>query len=294
MRYGLTPLEFKPIAEAIMEDGFPDFSRFNVVDQVRNGVGLEHIEIIEVSMDIEYIFPSALTPTIIDRLVELKDELGHSYTVHLPILSTELSTFNEPVRRGSIESIVNSIKLAEPLDPEAYVLHATGDLASWVSNLTYSESLVSMVCHLISGFSAAGVEEIISQSEIDSRKIAIENFEFPFEITREIVDQFDTSICFDTGHLLARYSGTESLTDFYRTHRDRIIEIHLHDGSYREIEGTPIRSDHQALGQGEMPIREFLMELVKDDFKGPIIFELTADETVESLEKIEALVPEAL
>ncbi len=43
-----------------------------------------------------------------------------------------------------------------------------------------------------------------------------------------------------------------------------------------------------------MPIRDFLMELIKDKFEGPLVFELTTEETVESLDKIREVVPEAL
>ena len=294
LRYGLSPFEFEPIYKQIIGDGIPDFSRFDVVDYIRGCVEIDHIDVIEVSMDAAYALPGSLTPQTIEKLVDLKDELGHSYTTHLPLWSIELSSFNEPVRKGSVKSIVETMKLVEPLDPEVYVLHATGSLASEFSSLNYEKSMLSMICMLMSGFSAQSVEEIITQTEINPRKIAIENFEFPFDITREVVDEYDTSICFDTGHVLAKYSGDESLTDFYKTHKDRIVEIHLHDGSYKEINGIPVPTDHIALGHGEMPIREFLMELVKDDFKGPIIFELTHDETNESLERIKKVVPEAL
>ena len=294
MRYGLSPFEFKPIYKQIIGDGIPDFSRFDLVEYIRKCVEMDHIDVIEVSMDIVYVLPGSLTPQTIERLVDLKDELGHSYTTHLPFWSVELSSFNEPVRKGSVQSIVETIKLVEPLEPETYVLHATGSLASEFSSMDFEKSELSMICMLMSVFSVQSVEEIITQTEINPRKLAIENFEFPFDITREVVDEHDTSICFDTGHVLAKYSGDESLIDFYRTHKDRIVEIHLHDGSYREIDGLPVPTDHIALGQGEMPIREFLMELVRGDFNGPIIFELTHAETRESLERIKEVVPEAL
>jgi len=43
-----------------------------------------------------------------------------------------------------------------------------------------------------------------------------------------------------------------------------------------------------------MPVREFLRELVRDRFNGPAMFELTAAEAKESLERIRTVVPEAL
>jgi sugar phosphate isomerase/epimerase len=141
---------------------------------------------------------------------------------------------------------------------------------------------------------AKSIEEILARTEINPRKVAIENVEFPFEVTRDLVDQYNTSICFDTGHLLTRYSGDESVLEFYKRHRDRIVEIHLHDGSYEKIGDNVVHRDHMALGRGAMPVREFLKELVKDRFNRPVVFELTAAEAKESLEKIRAVVPEAL
>ncbi len=118
--------------------------------------------------------------------------------------------------------------------------------------------------------------------------------EFPFEITHELVEQYNTSICFDTGHLLTHYSGTESVIEFYRQHRDRIVEIHLHDGSYEKRDDVVVHRDHIPLGRGVMPVRDFLRELLKSKFNGPIIFELSNDEIKESLDYMRKVVPEVL
>jgi len=294
LRFGIVPLEFKPAAERIIVDGVPDFSRFNIIDAVRDAAKMQHIQVIEVTMDVEHVIPNALTPEVISQLVDLKDELGISYTAHLPLWSLELASFNEFVRQASVESIVSSIRLAEPLEPEAYVLHATGALAAEFSRLDMPVNMVMLICNLMSAIAARSLEDIITRSEINPRLLAVENVEFPFSLTRELVDEYDTSICFDTGHLLTRYSGDESVVEFYRRHRDRIVELHLHDGSYAERDGAVIHRDHIALGEGEMPVREFLMELVRDSFNGPVVFELTATQAKQSLNLIETQVPEAI
>ncbi len=294
MRYGVVPLEFKPAAERVLVDGVPDFSRFDILEIVREALNTDHISVIELTLDIEHIIPGALTPKIIDELAELKDELGHSYTAHLPLWSLEPASFNEYIRSGSVESIVHSIKLTEPLEPEYYVLHSTGPLAAEFSNLDFPREMVMLICTLMAGFSARSIEEIITATEMNPRRLAIENIEFPFEITREIVDEYDTSICFDTGHLLTKYSGNESVNEFYGKHKDRIVELHLHDGSYHELGDTAIHRDHIPLGQGEMPVRRFLLELLNDEFDGPLIFELTSSEVTESLAHMAEVVPEAL
>lgn len=296
LRFGITALDFQSTAQQILVDGIPDFSRLNIIDTIRD-VAAEGYSVLELSLDAKYILDSFFTPTSIDQLLVLKDELGLSYTVHLPFWSIELATFNEPVRQGSIKSLIECIKLVEPLVPESYVLHATGCLAAEFSDMPYSKKMVRLICSLLSGFSMQSIEDIITETEIKSRSLAIENCLFPFDITRELIDDLDTSICFDTAHLITRMSGYESVMDFYRDHKDRIIEIHLQDGVYHEYNGTMAREDHLPLGRGIMGdavLMEFLMHLVKDQFRGPIIFELTKDEARESLEYIKKVVPRAL
>ncbi len=293
MRFGLVPLEFGRITKQIMSGNIPDFSKFDITEHLRYALEIEHISVIEISADIQYIIPNSLSEQAIKRLNDLKDELGHTYTVHLPLWSLELASFNEPIRKGGIESIVDSIKLLEPLEPEVYVLHNTGPLATEFSQLNFPKKMVDMICMLMAGISASSIEEILSRTEIDPAKVAIENIEFPFDVTRDIVDEYGLSICFDTGHLLSKQSGDESMLEFYKKHRDKIIELHLHDGRPSKP-GERGYIDHKHLGTGDLPVREFLLELVKDDFNGPIIFELTADEAVKSLQHIKEVVPQAL
>jgi sugar phosphate isomerase/epimerase len=294
MRFGMTALEFGPTVDRIVVDGVPDFSRFNMAEIVREAAQMRHLSAIELTLDIGYIIPGALSQKAIAMLGELKDEMGFTYTAHLPLWSIDLATFNQHIRRAGVECTVDAIKTTEPLQPENYVLHSSGALAAEFSRLELPGNMGMLVSGFMSTFSLASVQEILARTEIDPRRVAIENVEFPFEVTRDVVDDCGTSICFDTGHLLARYSGTESVLEFYRKHRDRITEIHLHDGSFRKDAATVYRQDHKALGVGQLPIREFLMELVRDQFKGPAIFELTTGETVRSLDVIEKVVPEAL
>ncbi|MGY5860428.1 MAG: cobamide remodeling phosphodiesterase CbiR [Candidatus Thorarchaeota archaeon] len=296
LRFGLTALEFQQVARKVIVDGVPDFSRFDVCNLVQETAS-QGWSVIELSMDVKPIIPSSITPESIDRLIELKDELDISYTVHLPYLSIELTTFNEHVRKGSVESIIDIIELSKSLGPEAYVLHSTGDLAAELSTLPYSTDIVHTISMLLAGFAATSVEEIVSRTEINPRKLAIENYIFPFEVMRDVIDDQDTSICFDTAHLLCQMSGTESIMDFYQTHKDRITEIHLQDGNFTKCGGVVDYDDHIPLGTGLMGdsvLREFLLKLVKDKFNGPLIFELTNDEASESLNHIQKIVPEAL
>lgn len=293
MRFGIVAIEFIPALKRIIAGGAPDFSRINMVEIVRETAAIEYIQVIEMPMEIEHMVPGSLTPEVISKLAELKDELGISYTTHLPFWSVEASSFNDFIRSASVDSMVHSIKLAEELEPEAHVLHSTGALPVAYAKQGFSESVDLVVRGYMTSFVMKSIEEIVSKSEVDPRRLAIENVEFPFEFTRDVVDELDTSICFDTGHLLTKMSGDEPLSEFYKRHRDRITEIHLNDGVAEKNEAGG-HQDHLVLGKGEMPIRDFLLELVNDKFEGPLILEMPTEEAIESLNTISNLVPEAL
>jgi len=294
MRFGLQPLAFEPIVGQILVNGVADFSRFTIDNTVRQALKIAHMSAIEVTMDIERMVPGSLTPESVAKLASLKEELGNAFTVHLPFYSLELASFNEHIRQAGVETVVQAIELAGPLEPEAYVLHTTGALAAEFSQLDLSEDMVALICGYMSMFAARSLEEIITRTEIHPRKIAVENVQFPFGVTYELVEQYNTSICFDTGHLLSQQSGTESVIEFYRRYRERIVELHLHDGGYEKRDDIVIRRDHIPLGRGVMPVRDFLRELLRSKFNGPIIFEMKNEWIKESLDYIHKVIPEAL
>jgi len=296
LRFGITALEFQEVAKRVVKDGFPDFSQLDIADLIRDTTS-KGWSVLELSLDIQPIMPSIITSTTINNLLDLKEELNISYSVHLPFWSIELATFNEKVRKGSADSIIETIEITKPLEPEAYVLHATGDLAADFSSKSYRPDLMKLIDSLLAGFAASSVEEILAQTEINPHTLAIENIQFPFEFMRDVIDDLDTGICFDTAHLLCKFSGTESIMDFYNAHNDRIVELHLQDGTYAKYDDAEGHDDHVELGKGIMGddvLREFLLEVVKDEFTGPIIFELSEDEASRSLDYIRKVVPEAL
>ena len=194
LRFGITAMEFQATAQQIIVDGVPDFSRLDPVEIIRDCVQEEY-SITELTLDAQHIIPTLFTPESVSKLVDLKDELGHSYTSHLPFWSIELASFNEHVRKGCIESIVESIELTKPLDPEAYVLHATGEIGNYVSSLNYEGNVVSLLCTVLAGYAASSIEEIISKTEIDPRKLTIENVEFPFDIMRPALELSSHNVC---------------------------------------------------------------------------------------------------
>lgn len=290
LRFGIQPLQFIEVMDSIVKGGFVDFSKFDY-PQFCKSVIKGGFRVIELLLDIDYIIPGYLNEERIKRFMEMKEEEKITYTAHLPLWSIEPASPNEYIRRASVESLVHSIEVVKILEPECYVLHLTGALAAEFTRLSLPENYKELINRYMLSYAANSIEEILSKADIPSRKLALENVEFPFRLTREIVDDFDLSICFDTGHLLAGYSGKYSIMDFLRRHWDRIIEIHLHDGFYRKQNGIVVRKAHLPLGSGDLPVSEFIEYLNENAFKGPIVFELPFDKAKRSMEVIREKCP---
>jgi len=248
--------------------------------------------LVELGGDLAMFLPHTFSPQAIERLGTLKQELGLRYTVHLPLWSVEPSTPLTPVREGSARAIIENILQTQPLSPEAYVLHATGALAAEFYRMRMSETARSLLLRIFQGGARQSLRAILDAAGIPSRRLAIETVEFPFDLTLELAEEFDLSICLDTGHVLVGFAGPIELFDALERCLPRLGEIHLHDGPWQGPEMTiGYGKDHQALGKGSLDLPRFLQRLETADFQGPVIFELGVADALASLELIRKIRP---
>jgi sugar phosphate isomerase/epimerase len=247
---------------------------------------------IELGGDMVLFFPNAFSPQTIERLAALQAETGISYTVHLPLWSTEPSTPLQPVRQGSVQAIVEVLKATMPLEPEAYVLHATGPLAAEFYNMGLPAAAQALLMRLFQQQAGRSIAEILAATGVPSRRIAIETIEFPLDLTLELAEKFDLSICLDTGHILAGFSGPTPFFDALELCLPRLAEIHLHDCPAWTGGPRLYGQDHTPLGTGDLDVAGLLDRLAAANYTGPIIFELEIEEALPSLERVRALRPE--
>jgi sugar phosphate isomerase/epimerase len=250
--------------------------------------------LIELNTDLNVFFPDSFGLPTIRRLQALKESRGLSYTVHLPLWSIEPSTPVQWVREGSVEALVDAVLRLAPLEPEAYVLHATGALAAEFYRMaTIPDQARPLVMGMFQRHAAHSVEELLRRTKLPSRAVAVENIEFPFDLTLALAEEFDLSLCFDIGHVLAKYSGPVTFEEALQRSLPRLGEIHLHDAYYRpQPDGTFRRNDHLPLGEGELPLGFLLDTLKQAAFEGPVIFELTIQEARASLDHLRPFLAE--
>jgi sugar phosphate isomerase/epimerase len=248
--------------------------------------------LLELGADMILFFPNCHSPGSIETLNQVKAKRHLSYTVHLPLWSVEPSTLLQPVREGSVRAVVQSICDTLPLQPERYVLHATGALAAEFSHMRH-ESRRRVVMRKFQDNARASLQEILRETGIPSRLLAIETIEFPFDLTFELAEELNLSMCLDTGHVLAGFPGPFELFDVLERVLPRLGEVHMHDAPWQGPErNIGYGKDHQRLGLGDLDVGKFLDRLAAAHWDGPIIFELSVADTLASLDVIRSLRPE--
>lgn len=288
MRFGIMAMQLSMLIPSGAQPGevLANLAGFDhtrlVKDIAENGFRL-----IELGGDLSMFFPTSFQPASIHSLRELKSEAGLSFTVHLPLWSVEPSTPQTPVRHGSVRAVIDTIRAVEPLEPESYVLHATGALAAEFYRMHVPEGVRAVILRLFQAGARESIQTILAETSLPARKLALETVEFPFDMTLELAEQLDTSICLDTGHVLVGFSGPVSLFEALERSLPRLGEIHLHDGPWQGPEhNIGYGKDHQTLGKGDLDLAGLLDRLHAANYEGPIIFELGIEDALASLDKV--------
>lgn len=296
MRFGIIAMQVNALIPPGLapQETYQRITDFDQVEVVRRLVS-QGFNLIEIGIDLGFFLPHTFDTGAIENLASLIEELGVTYTVHLPLWSVEPSTPLEPVRDGSVQVLIDAIQRTQPLNPEIYILHATGALAAEFYRMNMPGAVKNYSLQQFQNCAEESIKSILSETDLPSRKIAIETIEFPFEMTLALAEKTDLSMCFDTGHVIVGFSGPVDLYDALEASLPRLGEVHLHDGALQEPEQKPgHRKDHQALGKGDLDVDRFLNMLLEANFEGPIIFELSAQEAIESMEYIRKIRPDCI
>lgn len=294
MRFGIMSMQLDMLIPSGLQSSqiMTHIAGFDHTHLVRNLA--EHgFRLIELGGDLSLFLPATFSPPQIQRLVALKEELGLSFTLHLPLWSLEPSTPLTPVREGSVQAIIQMIRSAEPLHPECYVLHATGALATEFYRMRIPETARALLLRQFQAGARQSIQSILKETGLENRKLAIETIEFPFDLTLELADELDISICLDTGHVLVGFSGPVTIFEALELCLPRLGEIHLHDGPWQGPEGKiGYGLDHKALGHGDLELGRLLDRLHLAEYNGPIIFELGLEDALSSLQTVRAERPQ--
>ncbi|MHA1115240.1 MAG: cobamide remodeling phosphodiesterase CbiR [Candidatus Heimdallarchaeaceae archaeon] len=281
--FGHRPLDFADLATLFegKKDEEIDITKLNFISIINKSIeaGFKHLEI---NGDLLYVFPHLFTPDKIGLLKDIKSKLGLSFSVHLPLWGIEPAAFSPHIRKAAVEAFTDAINLTKELDPICYVIHPTGSLTVEFLRMNISNKIKNLAVNQFTNYAKESLNLLIESIDFPTKKIAVENIEFPFELMYKVIEELDLGICFDTGHLLAGYSGEIEIMSFLDRYYDKIVEIHLHDGRFPGV-------DHKTLGSLDLPVKNFIDFLIKKKFKGPIVYELSLQESIDSMHIIRKL-----
>ena len=245
---------------------------------------------VELGGDLGMFLPHVYQPEAVEKLNQLKTS-GLTYTVHLPLWSVEPSTPLTPVRMGSVEALVKTVRDTQPLEPEVYVLHATGALAAEFYNMKISEMARGLILRQFQNGARESIRALLAEPGLPSRRLAIETIEFPLDLTLELAEELDLSICLDTGHVLAGFPGWFDLFEVLEKTLPRLAEVHLHDSRRMPPGSRGYGEDHKPLGTRDLDLGGLLDRLAAANYKGPLVFELSVEEALASLEVVRSVRP---
>jgi endonuclease IV len=211
MRFGIMAMQIdyllpKELRGLPVEQALTTVMSFSQVN-LANELAQHGFKLIEIGGDLATLLPHTFQEDAILELADLKKDIDLEFTMHLPLWSVEPSTLLEPVRNGSVEALVDIVKSTRHLEPEVYVLHATGALAAEFYHMNLPETARAVLMRQFQNNARQSLQTILQKTGLSSRQIAIETIEFPFDLTLELAEDLDLSICFDTGHVLAGFSG---------------------------------------------------------------------------------------
>lgn len=294
MRFGIMAMQLEAFVPPDLPAG-QIMAGITTFDHARlvKGLADQGFNPIELGGDLGMFIPNAYSPGSIEKLAALKSG-GLSYTLHLPLWSVEPSTPLTPVRRGSVEALVDTIQATRPIEPEVYVLHATGALAAEFYNMQISEMARTLILRQFQAGARASIRTLLDETGLPSRRLAIETIEFPLDLTLELAEEFDLSVCLDSGHVLAGFPGWFDFFDVLEKLLPRLAEVHLHDSKKMPEGVRGYGEDHKPLGQADLELGRLLDRLAAANFSGPLVFELKVDEALESLKVIQAVRPQYL
>lgn len=248
-------------------DRLPTLELLAAAIRDRAAMGFEHVEI---AAQLFTIYPELATREAIEQLRKLKEELNLTFSLHLHNgLGVDLDSWAERIRRAAVEETIAIYEATRPLEVNHFALHTVwGYIMAHdiVRSQRLSTEMKDILLSRIREQSRRSLAELVRV--IPSRSLCLENLFVDFEWVYPLVEEFDTSICFDGGHwhLLGHQE-----TEFAARYGHRVTLVHCHD--------VKEEKDHQPLIDPlTIDWKTALEALRQKGFDGPVVLELSTTE----------------
>lgn len=188
------------------------------------------------------------------QLARLKEDMKIGYNVHMPT-DVNLASPNPSERTHAAGVYYKVYELFKPLEPSTLTLHLPYDPKAHGGSTLWQ------------AYAIKGITDLL-QMGADSRLISVETLDYPIDLLKHLIEEFDLSVCLDVGHVILH--GGDPLA-VYEQYKDRISIIHLH--------GVHQGCDHVSLDLMEKA--EFnKVRTMLEDFTGTVSIEVFSFENL--------------
>lgn len=207
-------------------DAFPQWT-----EKVK-ALGFEGVEIVGE-------WPHFLTGENFPFFKETLETIGPNVTVHAPFSNLNIASFNERIRKASLEILEETIRLSSELEAKAVTVHLGH--CSPVSR-RYQTEHIEIHRESLRVLAKISAEYGVPVGVENMPKFPILDAQTPERLAL-LVDGIDIGITFDIGHL---NTTTRDFEGFLKLFGDRIVAVHIHDN-----QGNP--DEHLTPGEGNVP-----------------------------------------
>jgi sugar phosphate isomerase/epimerase len=183
-------------------------------------------------------------------LLSIANEYDLSYNIHHP-LDISLGAQDRSRRQFAVETVKQIIHLTAPLSPSTHTLHLPYEGIDYENESR--KRWQEYICHSMEKLRGDG---------IGGKMISVETLNYPIEWVKDILIDFNLSVCMDLGHLIIY--GFDMREVFERYQNSTSI-IHLH--------GANNGRDHRALDLLSKSDFKTILEIL-NQFKGVVSIEV--------------------
>lgn len=211
---------------------------------------------------IPHIYPFLQSMQTQKRIREISENSGLKIVCVTPeqvLYPFNIASANQELRELSIQYFIKNIQITAEVGADKMLCCAGWGEYDRSKNEAWKRSMESLG-RLLEAARENGIElafEVLNPAE--------SNLVYNLETTKKVFDKIDDpyfGLCVDT--VPVRY-GNNTLQDYFDAFKDRIIHVHLTDGS-------PL--GHVPCGTGNAPIQSYLEALSAYDYKGYITLEI--------------------
>lgn len=185
-----------------------------------------------------------------------------------------------------------SYPCARKVGSHILLLHATGAFAAEIYRMALPELTHKFLLRQHQRNARESLLKILSEIRKSNNCFVFETIEFPFDLTVELIEDFDLSICLDSNYMYSWFFWT----DRYIRSPWSIPTI-FRWGSFEwcpsQGPGCSIEygKDHQSLSHGDHDIGRFLDRIELSGFNSPVVLEPELHKALVSLDYFRSIHP---